>query len=119
MDEKRTIKITGKIHPVVFIVITVILVVVAALCGYQLTKQYKDLITSAYENAVSSITDRIDTIQNNVIDEVSKIENSTVSPEESSTVSHNPETPEKGFSSGQHMEPSEHASYISDEPEIG
>lgn len=67
---------TNKRNLILYIVITAVLVILAALLGYHLTKRYKETITDTYNMTVSNISERIDRIQDNVANEISKLEES-------------------------------------------
>ena len=62
--------------PLIYVVVTAVLVVLAALLGYYLTKRYKETITDTYNTAVSNISEKINEFQGDVADEISKLENS-------------------------------------------
>ncbi len=61
--------------PLIYVVVTAVLVVLAALLGYYLTKRYKETITDTYNTAVSNISEKINEFQGDVADEISKLEN--------------------------------------------
>ncbi len=58
----------------VFVIVTVILVILAALLGYHLTKRYQETITDTYHTAVSNISERLESLQGDVVNEISKLE---------------------------------------------
>lgn len=58
----------------IFIIVTVVLVILAALLGYHLTKRYQETITDTYHTAVSNISERLESIQGDVVNEISKLE---------------------------------------------
>lgn len=62
--------------PLIYVAVTAVLVVLAALLGYYLTKRYKETITDTYNTAVSNISEKINEFQGDVADEISKLENS-------------------------------------------
>ena len=62
--------------PLIYVVVTAVLVVLVALLGYYLTKRYKETITDTYNTAVSNISEKINEFQGDVADEISKLENS-------------------------------------------
>jgi len=57
-----------------FIIVTAVLVILAALLGYHLTKRYQETITDTYHTAVSNISERLESIQGDVVNEISKLE---------------------------------------------
>lgn len=61
---------------VIYIIVTAVLVLLAALLGYHLTKRYQETITDTYNTAVSNISQRIDNFQGDVANEISKLEES-------------------------------------------
>lgn len=61
--------------PLIYVAVTAVLVVLAALLGYYLTKRYKETITDTYNTAVSNISEKINEFQGDVADEISKLEN--------------------------------------------
>lgn len=69
MKEKHIHKISA-----LFIIVTVILVILAALLGYHLTTRYKETITDTYHTAVSNISERLESFQGDVANEISKLE---------------------------------------------
>ncbi len=58
----------------IFIIVTVVLVILAALLGYHLTKRYQETITDTYHTAVSNISERLESFQGDVANEISKLE---------------------------------------------
>ena len=62
--------------PLIYVAVTAVLVVLAALLGYYLTKRYKETITDTYNTAVSNISEKINEFQGDVADEISTLENS-------------------------------------------
>ena len=62
--------------PLIYVAVTAVLVVLAALLGYYFTKRYKETITDTYNTAVSNISEKINEFQGDVADEISKLENS-------------------------------------------
>ena len=61
--------------PLIYVAVTAVLVVLAALLGYYLTKRYKETITDTYNTAVSNISEKINEFQGDVADDISKLEN--------------------------------------------
>ena len=59
--------------PLIYVVVTAVLVVLAALLGYYLTKRSKETITDTYNTAVSNISEKINEFQGDVADEISKL----------------------------------------------
>ena len=59
--------------PLIYVAVTAVLVVLAALLGYYLTKRYKEIITDTYNTAVSNISEKINEFQGDVADEISKL----------------------------------------------
>jgi len=62
--------------PVIYVIVTAVLVLLAAFLGYYLTKRYKETITDTYNTAVSNISEKINEFQGDVADEISKLEQS-------------------------------------------
>ena len=60
--------------PIIYIIVTAVLVILAALLGYHFTKRYQETITDTYHTAVSNISERLDNFQSDVADEISKLE---------------------------------------------
>ena len=58
----------------IFIIVTVVLVILAALLVYHLTKRYQETITDTYHTAVSNISERLESFQGDVANEISKLE---------------------------------------------
>jgi len=58
----------------IFIIVTVVLVILAALLGYHLTKRYQETITDTYHTTVSNISERLESFQGDVANEISKLE---------------------------------------------
>lgn len=58
----------------IFIIVTVVLVILAALFGYHLTKRYQETITDTYHTTVSNISERLESFQGDVANEISKLE---------------------------------------------
>ena len=58
----------------IFIIVTVVLVILAALLGYHLTKRYQETITDTDHTAVSNISERLESFQGDVANEISKLE---------------------------------------------
>ena len=62
--------------PVIYVIVTAVLVLLASFLGYYLTKRYKETITDTYNTAVSNISEKINEFQGDVADEISKLEQS-------------------------------------------
>ena len=62
------------IFSAIFIIVTVVLVILAALLGYHLTKRYQETITDTYHTTVSNISERLESFQGDVANEISKLE---------------------------------------------
>jgi len=62
--------------PLIYVIITVVLVIIAALLGYHLTKRYQETITDTYNTTVSNISEKINSFQGDVANEISKLEQS-------------------------------------------
>ena len=60
----------------IYVIVTAVLVLLAAFLGYYLTKRYKENITDTYNTAVSNISEKINEFQGDVADEISKLEQS-------------------------------------------
>ena len=58
----------------IFIIVTVMLGILAALLGYHLTKRYQETITDTYHTTVSNISERLESFQGDVANEISKLE---------------------------------------------
>lgn len=58
----------------IFIIVTVVLVILAALLGYHLTKRYQETITDTYHTTVSNISECLESFQGDVANEISKLE---------------------------------------------
>lgn len=52
---------------------TIFMVIGALKTGYILTQRYKNTITSAYDNLLDNISSKLDSFQNNILDETSNI----------------------------------------------
>ncbi len=61
---------------VIYIAVTAVLVILAALLGYHLTKRYKETITDTYNTTVSNLSERFYDIQDDVANGISKLEES-------------------------------------------
>ncbi len=60
----------------VYIIITAILVILAGLLGYHLTKRYKETITDTYNTTVSNLTEKFYDVQDDVANGISRLEES-------------------------------------------
>ncbi|MBQ5564783.1 MAG: hypothetical protein IIT39_15525 [Clostridia bacterium] len=61
---------------VIYIIITTILVILAGLLGYHLTKRYKETITDTYNTTVSNLSEKFYNIQDDVANGISRLEES-------------------------------------------
>ena len=61
---------------VIYIAVSAVLVILAALLGYHLTKRYKETITDTYNTTVSNLSERFYDIQDDVANGISKLEES-------------------------------------------
>lgn len=61
---------------VIYIAVTAVLVILAALLGYHLTKRYKETITDTYNTTVSNLSERFYDIQDDVANGISRLEES-------------------------------------------
>ena len=62
--------------PLIYVIVTAILVFLAALLGYHLTKRYQETITDTYNTTVSNISEKLNSFQGDVANEISKLEES-------------------------------------------
>ena len=60
----------------VYIIITAIIVILAGLLGYHLTKRYKETITDTYNTTVSNLTEKFYDVQDDVANGISRLEES-------------------------------------------
>ncbi len=62
--------------PLIYVIVTAVLVLLAALVGYHLTKRYQETITDTYNTTVSNISEKLNSFQDDVANEISKLEES-------------------------------------------
>ena len=60
----------------VYIIITAIIVILAGLLGYHLTKRYKETITDTYNTTVSNLTEKFYDVLDDVANGISRLEES-------------------------------------------
>lgn len=81
MKENKTGERVGSLW--VYMLVTAILVILAALLGYHLTKRYKETITDTYNTTVSNLSEQFYNIQDDVANGISRLEESVEIKEES------------------------------------
>ena len=81
MKENKTGERGGSLW--VYMLVTAILGILAALLGYHLTKRYKETITDTYNTTVSNLSEQFYNIQDDVANGISRLEESVEIKEES------------------------------------
>ncbi len=73
---KKKLPSAHRKHLVLYMVVTLVLVLSAALLGYYLTKRYKETITDTYHATVSNLSEQFHDVGSDVANEISKLEDS-------------------------------------------